>query len=139
MARKTGLSRPTIDALIERLKKGYGPVMGQLEEVKTAELLGLVSHNARRALAVSDEDFERASLRDKAVAAGIYIDKRQMLSGEPTHVISHEDRRKLPELILAFMKEAKRRGIALPEGFRPPPPVEVEAEVVSDPARGAAR
>ncbi len=39
------------------------------------------STNARRCLeAVSDEDIEKAGLRDKAVAAGIYTDKRQLLS-----------------------------------------------------------
>ena len=38
------------------------------------------------------------------------LDERQLLSGEPTQIITYEQREKLDELMVVMLKEAKRRG-----------------------------
>ena len=130
MARKLDMPRPTIDALLARLRERWGPLMGELEHVKTGTLLSLFGHKARAVLeAVTEEDIAQASLRDKAVAAGIFTDKRELLSGRPTEIISHEQRRRLPELLRVMIAEARRRGIDIPSAG---PTITLEAGAVED-------
>ena len=101
----------TAHAVIKRLETRYLPLKANIEDVKTETLLGLVSTNARRVLErVSDEDIDRASLKDKAIAAGIYVDKRQLLSGQPTAILSWEERDHRDKLWDAVLREAQRRG-----------------------------
>ncbi|KPK66949.1 hypothetical protein AMJ82_11540, partial [candidate division TA06 bacterium SM23_40] len=72
----------------------------------------LVSDRARRILeSISEADLEEANLRDKAVAASIMIEKRQLLSGEPTEIIDMQSREHVNVLVQALVVEAKRRGI----------------------------
>ena len=133
MARKLDMPRPTIDALLVRLRERYGPLMGELENVKTSTLLGLFGHKAEAVLkAVTEEDIARASLRDKAVAAGIFTDKVELLSGRPTERISFEDERKIHELMPIMIAEARRRGMDIPPIL---PAMTMEAEVVEDSER----
>ncbi len=44
------------------------------------------------------------------IAAGILIDKRQLLKGEPTQITKYEDMRKLDEFLESVSKELKARG-----------------------------
>ena len=111
-AKSSGLPEPAARALEKRLSTEYLPLKLAVEEVKTSELLGLVSDRARRVLdAVSQEDIERATLRDKAIAFGIFVEKRQLLSGEPTHLISIQERGHLDVVARKLLREAARRGI----------------------------
>jgi hypothetical protein len=41
---------------------------------------------------------------------GVMIEKRNLLRGEPTAIISDHERKKLHELLPALLEEAKRRG-----------------------------
>ncbi len=62
---------------------------------------------------MTDEDIEKASLRDKLVASGIATDKMLALDGEPTEVYSVAELANLDELCAALLTEAKRRGISI--------------------------
>jgi predicted transcriptional regulator len=114
IAREVGLNEKTTLMLAKRLEGRYLPLKKQIEDVRTADLLNLVSTRAREILDSIDEgDIAKATLKDKAIAAGIFIDKRQLLSGEPTQILSVEDRRKLDELLPMIVREAKRRGMTI--------------------------
>ena len=56
----------------------------------------------------------RMSGKDLVVSAAVLIDKRQLLKGQPTAIVSTEARKNLDELLPAVMKEAERRGLAFP-------------------------
>ena len=113
MARKLEMPKTTLKALLKRLEDRYGPVISEAGGVKTEVLKDLFTTNAYRVLqAVSDTDIEKAGLRDKAVASGIYVDKLQLLSGLPTHNISIEARANIIENIAPMIyREMERRGL----------------------------
>jgi hypothetical protein len=110
----SGLPMRTTEALQQRLKGRYTAVRKEIENVKTADLLALTSEKAKMIIeAVDEEDIMAAGLRDKAVAYGILIDKRQLLSGEPTQILSFEERRHLDTIVPLLLREAQRRGLVI--------------------------
>ncbi len=120
MARKLDMPESTLKDLMKRLRSRYGPLVTAAEDVKTDVLERLFSTNAQRCLeAVSDHDIEKAGLRDKAVAAGIYTDKSLLLSGLPTQRVVIEDRRQFNEVFVEAVRVAKARGLDMPE-LQPP-------------------
>ncbi len=50
-------------------------------------------------------------LKDKAISYAVLLDKRQLLRGEPTEIVSVEDSRKLNELVPLLLAELERRKI----------------------------
>lgn len=113
-AREAGLSVGMANKIKKKLDRDLLPVKLAVREVKTSQLLGLTADRAQRILeGITQEDIDKAGLRDKAVAAAIFIEKRQLLSGEPTHLIGVQDRRHLGDLTKALMLEAQRRGITI--------------------------
>ncbi len=90
-------------------------------EIRTAsrsEMIKLIGDKALRILESMDSDaIKKAHLRDKAVAYGILLDKQRLLQGEPTQILTVQNREKLNAVVGIMMKEAKRRGIRFaPDG-----------------------
>lgn len=113
-AAEEGLPTRTAAQLGQRLDTRYATTRSRAQQVHTSELLGLVSHNARRVLeAVTDEDIAQAKLKDKAIAVGIFLEKRQLLSGEPTQILTVQERGHMDDLIKMVMSEAVRRGLEI--------------------------
>ncbi len=106
--------------LIARIKARNMPVTSELRAVKAGGLIKKIEDRIDRVLDyVDDEAMASASFKDLAVGLGILIDKRQLLSGEPTHIISSLERASLTDLIPLMHKEAERRTMTLeqnPEG-----------------------
>ena len=106
-----GIAQRTAHNLYERLRTEYLPELEELREYATKDFLALLDDRVGRALQhLTDEKLEKAEVRDLAVAIGILIEKRQLLRGEPTAIISVEERRQLIEIIPLIVAEAKRRG-----------------------------
>lgn len=59
---------------------------------------------------MDDERFQEANLSTLVKAAGLLIDRRALLRGEPTQIVSSEERAALPKLLPILLLEAKRRG-----------------------------
>lgn len=113
-AREAGLSKNMALNIKKKLDRELLPVKLAVQKVKTSQLLDLTADRAYRILdGITQEDIDKAGLRDKAVAAAIMIEKKQLLSGEPTHLIGVQDRRELGDLMKAMLLEAKRRGLAI--------------------------
>ena len=64
-------------------------------------------------LAHDPQIWNRASVKDLAAVAGMMVDKRQLLRGEPTQVIKIQDIRKLDEMAKALHEEMERRGMLI--------------------------
>src|SRR3990167_663950 len=91
--------------------KHLSPIV-QLRTVKTSDFINILEDRAFRALEhISEADLAKASAKDKAIVVGILLEKRQLLRGEPTMILSHEERMGINELVPRLMKEMQRRGI----------------------------
>jgi len=73
------------------------------------EKIGLVSQGID-ALSVRE-----ANVHQLAAALNILIEKRQLLRGKPTNILSVEDRRSIQEVGQRLLDEMKRRGMIQPE------------------------
>ena len=62
-------------------------------------------------LANDSSVFARLDGKELGLLAGNLIERRQLLRGEPTKIISVEDRRHWDELSVALLQEVKRRGL----------------------------
>lgn len=90
------------------------PVTGTLIATSPQAMAEECENKAAMILATIKEATAKSatlSQRSKAVSDLIY--NSRLLKGEATQIISHEDRRKLKELIPALILEAKRRGITI--------------------------
>lgn len=63
--------------------------------------------------AITPEHLEKASAVQLATVMGIGTDKLRLLSGEPTEIISIEERRVLDQNVGLLLDEARRRGMRI--------------------------
>ena len=114
VARECGVNYDVARRLERRLATQFLPLERAVGEVKRTELRELFAQTDWRVLTrITDEDIERAPLRDKMVAAGIAIDKMRALDDEPTEVYSAAELANLEELSGLLLREVKRRGISI--------------------------
>ena len=110
-AEATGLSGEAARRMVKRVQAQYQPMLQEKREYKTSELLELLTDRAGKALEwMDDYIMSQASGKELAVMTGILLEKRQLLSGEPTHILSHEDRMSLNKLAPALEAEFRHRG-----------------------------
>ena len=113
-AKRCGLDEKTAHALVKRLSTRYQPVIGKLREGKTKDLLALLNDRAQMALEFMDmKKMAASSAKDLAIIISVLLEKRQLLSGEPTQILSAQTRKNLDDLIPAMVKEATRRGMVI--------------------------
>ncbi len=113
-AKRAGLPATTAREIYDRFSNRYRAITDHLRKANTVDILKLVDHCIIEVMeSLSTQDWGAVSARDKMVVAGILVDKRQLLSGEPTAIVSVEDRRSLEALTGAMLKEAHRRGIEI--------------------------
>jgi len=114
VAKECGFPERTLNALMRRMATKYKPVKDEVERIKTPQLLKLIEDKLQMALEHMDEyTFADANLRDLAVTFGILAEKRQLLKGEPTQILSINERSHMNELIPDLIKEAGRRGMTI--------------------------
>ena len=108
LALEAGINGGPLLALVDRLNRMDGtpvePAEGSLEEAFEEKLRLCLAHIDHIALA-------SANVGQIAVAIGTLFDKRQVLRGEPTQIMSMQDRRTMSELAKALQEEMERRQI----------------------------
>lgn len=114
LAEACGLPKPTAEGLVKRLRTRYMPVAKGLKSLKTKELQALLDDRLWRTLHYLDDVvLAQATAKELAIAAGILVDKRQLLRGEPTEILSVDDRRQLHELAAAIYQELEKRRMTV--------------------------
>lgn len=114
LAHALGLKPATVQALVDRLQRRYQPVVAEIRKVTTGDILALAEERLQMALEyMTDVKLAEASGRDLAVIVGILTEKRALLRGEPTQIVSNADRANLMELLPELLKEAQRRGMVV--------------------------
>lgn len=97
-----------------KLDRQFAKFVKGLRGVTSDVLLELLETGLLKALwrlANDDSVFARLNGKELGLLAGNLIERRQLLRGEPTKIISVEDRRHWDELSVALLQEVKRRGL----------------------------
>ena len=114
VAEAEGLPAQVTAALLKRWSTRYLGAKTEMRNLKTGELLRLVNERLDLTLGYMDEfTAAGASHRDLGLVAAALIEKRQLLRGEPTQIISHEERKSLNQLLPLAIAEAQRRGLVV--------------------------
>lgn len=112
--REAGLPIGTAEALLKRLRVKYYGAVTAVRNLKTQEILDLLGQKIHLALQyMDDKTMSEASFRDLALGTTAMIEKRQLLRGEPTQIVSDHERAKIHELVPALLAEAQRRGLTI--------------------------
>lgn len=112
LAKRCGMSKQSAHAVVNRLRTRYMPVLQEVEKVSTKSILKQMDEALPLLLAkMKDTDLiNNSALREIAVAVGVLVEKRQLLRGEPTQIMTLEERKSMKELGPALISEMKRRG-----------------------------
>ncbi len=112
-----GLPDRVSDALLRRLRVKYADAVFASRELRTNEILEMLGKKIDlAAFYLDDKVMSEASARDIMLGLGVMIEKRNLLRGEPTAIISDHERKKLHELLPALLEEGRRRGALTVEG-----------------------
>ncbi len=114
IAESCGLPKKTLQILKSRLQRRWVPVNDTIKTIRHKELLSLIEDRMLKSLDYMDDvAFAQAPLRDLAMTFGILHDKRQLLLGQPTAILSVQERKDLDDLVPILMQEAQKRGITI--------------------------
>lgn len=109
-----GLPETVSGALLKRIKAKYYGAITQTRNLKASEIAQLFSEKIDLAARyMDDKTAGEASFRDLALASTAMAEKRQLMRGEPTQIISDAERKKLHELMPLLISEGQRRGITV--------------------------
>ena len=123
ICREVGLSQQVGSQIAKRLETRYMPALQEVQKVTSKSLIKGLEDALPLALAQlgNPELIEKAGYRELATGVGIMIEKRQLLMGEPTQIMSLEERKSLKEIAPSLIAEIEKRGQE---------PVEVEFEEI---------
>ena len=109
-----GLPPIASQALLRRIRQKYFGVVEATRSLKSGEIVDALNNKIDLALRyMDDKTMSEASFRDLALGTAAMIEKRQLLRGEPTQIISDAERAKLHELLPRVIAEAQRRGLTI--------------------------
>lgn len=136
LAEDTGLAPKTIAAIRDRMAARYQPVVEEIGRITTGKLVERIEQKLPMLLdGITQKKVNDATLRDIAVAFGVLAEKRQLLNGEPTHILTYQERTAMNELGPAILKELERRGMAVDVDFEEVPMVNVtNPDIIPDEA-----
>ena len=115
--KRLGMGKGFLDHLRQRhhLASGDGDVDEMFGGKLTAEdTIKLLDRSIKMGFAFVDPSlFAKASLQQLVTSIAIMIDKKQLVSGEPTHILSHAERKDINELMPLVLAECIQRGITV--------------------------
>lgn len=145
LAKAEGFPHHATERFINRLRVNHVGLTTAVRQLSRKQELDTMSEKIAKAFEYMDDyTFANADLKDLAIFFGIMVEKRELMSGRPTMIMSFEERRHLSDLLPAYVAEARRRGITIDQTavevhdeIRPRTflPDEVREEVLSHTAR----
>lgn len=112
--REAGFNERLRTSVLRRLKVKYAGAVTELRNLQTSEILEMLGKKIHLAMTyLDDKVMAEASARDIMLGLGVLTEKRQLLRGEPTQIISDNERKQIVELMPALLAEAKRRGVTV--------------------------
>ena len=132
VAKECGLKPSLVQAIARRMKTRYLGVTEQMRAIKTHDMIQKIDERIGHALTyIDDYVMADANFRDLSMGVGILIEKRQLLKGEPTQIISVDERKTLNQLLPLLIQEATRRGVTIEASYTKTvePAITVESNV----------
>ena len=112
--RAVGMTRGMALALIERLAVTKTAFRHEPKRVGTRDLITRIEERLDLVMHYLDElGIASASPKDLAIIFGILVEKRQLLLGEPTQILSVDERKHINSLIPELIREARSRGMTI--------------------------
>jgi hypothetical protein len=112
--REAGLKPAIIAGLIKRLQSQLAPVVDAARAITVPEMTKELEKKISAIFSYMDEfSLSQASLKDLAIALNVTIEKHQLLSNRPTHIIDFTSRQQLNVVMPQLLAEARRRGITV--------------------------
>lgn len=109
-----GVPDKVSEALVRRLRVKYANGVFAARDLRTNEILEMLGKKIHLVAEFLDEKVVgEASARDLMLGMGVMLEKRNLLRGEPTAIISDHERKKLNELAPALLAEIRRRGLTV--------------------------
>lgn len=106
-----GLPGRVSEAMLKRLRLKFYGAVHEVKALKTNEIVRMCEEKLDMVrFYLDDKVMAEASARDLGLIAGVLIEKRALLRGEPTQIVSDHERKKLSELVPLLIAEAQRRG-----------------------------
>lgn len=113
--RKQGMRESAREAMVKRWRVKYCKETLPTKNLLAKDLSELIGNKIFLGFQFLDEkSFADASARDLMLGLSALIEKKQLLDGLPTQIISDLERKKLVELMPLFLAEAQRRGVTIP-------------------------
>lgn len=112
--KESGLPERFGRALLRRLETRYLSLKTEVRALKTGEILDMIGQKIHLAgQYLDDHAMAEASARDLMLGISALVEKRQLLRGEPTQIVSDLERKRLNELLPLLSAEMQRRGITI--------------------------
>lgn len=106
-----GLPDRVSEAMLKRLRVKFFGAVHEVKALKTAEIVRTIEEKIDMIrFYLDDKVMAEASARDLMLGFGVLVEKRQLLRGEPTQIVSDHERKKINELVPLLIQEARRRG-----------------------------
>lgn len=136
LARACGMKESTATDIVKRMNMRYQPVIEEVKRATSDSLIKQIEEKLPMLLdGIDQKKVDAATLRDIAVAVGVLTEKRQLLKGEPTQIMTFEERLNMDKLGPALLKELERRDLVVDVSYREIPTVQVlPPDVVPDAA-----
>jgi DNA-binding CsgD family transcriptional regulator len=100
--------------VIRRLRVKFQDAITETRALQRQELSDMVGKKIHLFLSYMDDKVAaEASARDLAMGVSQLIEKKQLIDGQPTQIISDHERKKLHELLPLAIAEAQRRGLTI--------------------------
>ena len=114
MLKEAGVPGRVSKALLRRMRVKYADVVTVKKQATQDELLRMIDESIYLIGSyIDDAACAGASLRDLSMSQSALIEKRQLLRGEPTQIISDAERKQLMELFPKVIAEGRRRGLLI--------------------------
>ena len=114
IAKRYGMTPAMVRGLRAKVQTTLQPVPTPLRRATNARMLELIEDRQLSVMeAMTDSKLQKAGLREQVYALDRLFNIRQLLRGEPTQIVSIDDRKPLNELVPALVKAAQRRGIII--------------------------
>jgi len=102
------------EAILRRMMVKYGNAITIKKAASTKEIIdGLEKNIYLIDSYIDDKVCAEANLRDLGLVKSALIEKRNLLRGEPTQIISDAERAKLMDLFPLLIAEGQRRGLTI--------------------------
>lgn len=126
LAEACGLPVSSARHIIQRLQGKYQPVTEAVRAMTTDSLIKQIESKLPMLLdGITKKKVDDAPIREIAVAFGVLAEKRQLLKGEPTQILTYEERSNLNKVAPAIIKEMERRGMTIDVEYHEVPSVSV--------------